>query len=179
VEKLKDYWSGQRVMERWGIHPTELGAHIYQGLPAYLLEQGEIIEIKPQEISCFSADRVSELVFDPDEIIVYEEANELKFNADDQKSGLSPEEARELGKLRMEKENWNRSIAAAVDVGIFCACHEGFILKKEITDHIYRFYSELPDTTIEKIWKAIPEVYKKKAGRPKKENHQPQMSVHD
>jgi hypothetical protein len=40
--KVKDYWSAQRVMERWGIQPTELGAHIYQGLPAYLMEQGEI-----------------------------------------------------------------------------------------------------------------------------------------
>ena len=86
---------------------------------------------------------------------------------------LSANEARELGRLRREKSNWNDSIEAAVQIGIYCnqlSVGDKKITRDNLSNKLFELgFKDLPDTTIEKIWKAIPEKHRKKAGRPSKE----------
>ena len=75
---------------------------------------------------------------------------------------------RELGQLRREKEKWNSSIDVAVKIGIFCQQENRVFNRHEIEDEVFRIDKTLPHTTFERIWKAIPQQYKSKGGRPKK-----------
>ena len=79
---------------------------------------------------------------------------------------LSSEDARELGRLRREKVTWDNSIKASVHIGIYCCNLDHPITRNELVDEVSKY--SLPYTTIEKIWKAIPEELKKRAGRPPK-----------
>nr|BDD46989.1 hypothetical protein 7 [Desulfobacteraceae bacterium] len=110
---------------------------------------------------------LNSLFFKLDDVMRFEE-NGRKNN------GLSAKkDAQELGRLKREKSGWDDSIKAAVKIGIFCnqlSTKNIEITKNKLTDEIYKLgYKDLPKTTIEKIWKAIPEKYRKKAGRPAKE----------
>jgi hypothetical protein len=81
---------------------------------------------------------------------------------------LDGKEKRELGRLRTEKQNWNNSIDAAVHAGIFCKSAGRKIIRGELFDYLYEEgFGELPETTLERIWKSIPAEYKKGPGRPK------------
>ena len=85
--------------------------------------------------------------------------------------GLSSEDAREIGRLRREKFKWDDSIKASVHIGIFCnELEQGVKITRDmLAQKIYDLkFKDLPNTTIEKIWKAIPEKYRKRAGRPTK-----------
>ena len=90
-----------------------------------------------------------------------------------QRDKLSANDARELGRLRTEKHKWDDSISAAVQIGILCrelSEESQQITRAMLEDKIHIFgYKDLPKTTIEKIWKAIPDQHRKKAGRPSKE----------
>jgi hypothetical protein len=85
---------------------------------------------------------------------------------------LLPKEARELGRLKLEKSKWHDSIKASVLIGLFCKEQEEKqikITRDMLTGKLFELgFGELPDTTIEKIWKALPEKCRKKAGRPTK-----------
>ncbi len=87
-------------------------------------------------------------------------------------NGLSSEDARELGRLRRERSKWDDSIKASLQIGLFCnevSKESKKITRDMLTDKLFELgFNELPKTTIEKIWKAIPEKYRKKAGRPPK-----------
>jgi hypothetical protein len=70
--------------------------------------------------------------------------------------------------LRIEKKKWDASIVAAVHIGIFCEKLDHPITRSELENEIFKI-SDLPYTTIEKIWRTIPDKYRKSAGRPKKQ----------
>jgi hypothetical protein len=80
---------------------------------------------------------------------------------------------RKLGQLEREKNEWNRSLEAAVQIGIYVK-EIGKRLKRDvIKDKIRQLSSgELHETTIEKILKAIPLEYRRKKGRPPEEDDQ-------
>lgn len=90
---------------------------------------------------------------------------------DDPLSDLSGKERQELGRLRREKKNWDKSIDAAVCVAIHCVKEstkkpEQKPTRADIEDFLHKF--KLPKTTEEKIISAIPSEYRQNTGRPKK-----------
>ena len=171
MSQVERYWSGKRILDRWGIPPTELALFIYQGLPAYKMEKGKILKMEPKEINEFDFNHMTDLLFKRIDIEDFEKANELpiKEESDANNRKLTAEEARELGRLRNEKNKWDRSIEAAVQVGIFCANMGRPVVKREVVDEVIKIDRGIPDTTIDKMWKALPDKYKKGAGRPRKE----------
>lgn len=164
MDKDKPIWSGRRIVERWKIYTTELGSYIYQGLPAYEMAEGEFIKVPANEISRFDEDRMTDLVFRPSDIEAFEEKNDLLQN----ESQMAAEDARELGRLRVEKKAWDKSIVAAVRIGLFCASKGGEFVRGDIYDEIMNIDQGIPNTTMNTIWKAIPDKYKKGPGRPRK-----------
>jgi hypothetical protein len=78
--------------------------------------------------------------------------------------------AAELGSLRTEKEKWDASIVAATEIGLLF--YEGGLTKPTTRDAFMEEFRDkvggLPDTTIEKIYKALPPEYRHKGGKPKK-----------
>lgn len=89
-----------------------------------------------------------------------------------EKDTLTPKEAQELGRLRREKSKWDDSIKASLHIGLFCnelSKQDKKITRDMLSQKLFDLkFKDLPNTTIEKIWKAIPEKYRKKAGRPPK-----------
>ena len=79
---------------------------------------------------------------------------------------LTPEEARELGQLRVEKEKWNKSIDAAVQLALFCSKQNSPVTRRQ-DELSLRLKLDIPNTTFEKIWKAIPNEMRNLGGRPK------------
>lgn len=84
---------------------------------------------------------------------------------------LQGKERQELGRLRREKERWDKSIDAAVRAGIYCfqkyiEDSEHKPTRGDIEDFLHKF--ELPKTTTDKIISAIPANYRQGTGAPKK-----------
>jgi len=78
---------------------------------------------------------------------------------------LSGKEKREFGSLQNEKEKWDKSIEAAVHAACFFRGEE--IKRAKLWDMLAKF--DLPESTHERIWKALrKEGLTKKAGRSKK-----------
>jgi len=77
---------------------------------------------------------------------------------------LNGKERSELGRLRREKENWDKSIKAAVIVTEFCVKHSEPVIREQGRASIG---FDIPNTTFEKIWGNIPGKYRKTSGRPK------------
>jgi len=167
--KDKLIWSGKRIMERWGISSTELGSWIYNGLPAYQMIKGEFLQIPPEEINQFDEKHMTDFVFRPSDIESCEEEHDLLPLYEQDESKLSANDAKELGKLREEKFKWDSSIVAAVQVGTFCASFGRPVVRREVDEVIMKIDAKIPNTTMDKIWKALPNKYKKGAGRPRNE----------
>jgi len=84
---------------------------------------------------------------------------------------LSSIDAKELGRLRREKEKWDKSIEAAVTAALFCFDQGERITRKQLWSVLSeKGFRDIPDTTFDKIWKAIPSKYRNLGGRPKKES---------
>jgi hypothetical protein len=154
-------------MEKWGKDTTELLSIVYQGLPSYEAIEGEFCRMDADDLKDTAPYRMSEALFKPSDVEAFEHENEWLFN-DSSKSSLSPEEARELGRLRREKDKWDSSVEAAVTMALFCRDLGHPITKAQLQDEIYKIDSDLPMSTIEMIWKALPEDLKQGAGRPRK-----------
>jgi len=156
-------------MERWGIYTTELAALIYKGLPAFRMEKGEFHEVPAGELNQFDSNHMTDLVFRPVDIEEFEADREFAEAHKERISSLAPEEARELGQLRGEKKNWDASLKIAFQMGLYCAKLEGgqVLTRGQLTDEVCRI-DKLPDTSIDRIWDAMPDKYKKGPGRPKK-----------
>jgi len=171
MSQVEKFWSGQRILERWGISPTELAAFIYQGLPAYRMAKGKFDQIKSEEVNQFDMDSMTDLVFLPTHIKDFEQANDLsiKDESDGNNVKLSAKDAREFGRLKAEQEKWYSSITAAVQVGIFCSTVGHSVVRREIEGCVFDIDQAIPFTTIDIMWRAIPDKYKKGAGRPRKE----------
>jgi hypothetical protein len=167
MAKDKPIWSGKRIMDRWNSSPTELASLICDGLRAFRIEKGERIGVKPEEIQHYDDQHMTDLLFRPVDVEEFEKRFGLMKVLVDQGVALSAEDARELGQLREEKKKWDASIDVAVQTGIHCAKRDDVITRDQLTDFIVKI-GVLPDTTIDKIWKALPEKYRKASGRPKK-----------
>jgi len=159
-------WSAKRLMKRWNCSQDELLAIIPHGLPAFRTQKGEPVAVGVEEIEDCDSAQFAKLVFRPKDVHALESDPEFidVMHGDVQ---MGAEDARELGRLRAEKKKWDASIRAAVQVGIHCSEIDDVITRDELTDFIVKIET-LPDTTIDKIWQALPEKYRKKAGRPKK-----------
>jgi hypothetical protein len=53
--------------------------------------------------------------------------------------------------------------------GVYFANLGHQIIRGDLQDFINKTDKKIPNTTIDKIWKALPDKYKKGAGRPRKE----------
>lgn len=170
MAEKKVNWSGERVMLRWKVSSTELAAYIYDGLPAYRMEEGKFKKVAPEELRDFDMEHMTDLLFFPAEVMGFEKelGFAIKEDQDNQSGSLDAKEARELGLLRREKAKWESSIKVALQIGMHCINLDHQITRDELTDAAYGIDAELPDTTIDKIWQAIPDKYKKGAGRPRK-----------
>jgi len=171
MSQVEKFWSGQRLLDRWGIPPTELASFIYQGLPAYKMEKGEICKMEPKEIHDFDSSHMTDLLFMRTDIEDFEKVNELpaKDESDANNIKVTGKDGRELGRLRDEQRRWHSSIAASVHVGLFCASMGRPVVRKEVNDLVNNIDRAIPFTTIDKMWKALPDKYKKGAGRPRNE----------
>lgn len=116
--------------------------------------------------------RINEATFYLREVEEYERAHgwELVQPNPLEEAGLDPKERRELGQLRLEKEKWDASIKAAVVAGMVAS--EGQPMTKDQLRGALKqngvSWAEIPDTTFNKIWSAIPERFRNMGGRPKK-----------
>jgi len=72
MTKDKPFWSGQRVMERWKSSPTELASFICDGLPAFRIEKGKPVQIKPEEIQYYDEEHMTDLLFRPVDVEEFE-----------------------------------------------------------------------------------------------------------
>jgi len=171
MSQVERFWSGQRLLDRWNAPPTELASFIYQGLPAYKMEKGGFHQIKPEEVMQFDMDHMTDLLFMRTDIEDFEKANKLptKDESDANNIELIAKDARELGRLKNEQEKWHSSIKAAVQVGIFCANMARAVVREEVDNLVNNIDEAIPFTTIDKMWKALPDKYRKGAGRPRKE----------
>jgi hypothetical protein len=156
-------------MERWDSSPTELASFIYQGLRALRMEDGAFHQVRPEELNKFDSDHMTDLVFTPKDVEEFENESELAEILKERVSALVETEAHELTDLKRQKAKWDSSIAAAVQVGVHFANLDREIIRDELQDFINRMDKNIPNATIDKIWKNLPEKYKKGPGRPKKE----------
>src|ERR1039457_202819 len=108
----------------------------------------------------------------PDELLIAADIEPPKRNLSNSGGKVDPANAAELGFLRLEKIKWDSSIEAATKIGLLFYEHglekqsskEAFM--KEFAEQLG---NELHDSTIEKIYKALPSGYKLSGGRPKKD----------
>jgi hypothetical protein len=168
MAKDKPIWSGKRIMERWDSSPTELGSFIYQGLRAFRMEGGAFHQIRPEELNKFDSDSMTDLLFTPNDVQTFENESELAETLKERVAALAEAEAHELTDLKKQKAKWNSSILAAVKAGIFCAESGGEIIRKDLEALIYKIDKDIPNQTINEIWEALPDKYRKGSGRPKK-----------
>ena len=183
LPKLKsDKIDAKRLMKRWNIDGVDLSLMIEDGLPAYetgggiRISKGSVtdgltrIDPRPRGISIPLG--LETRIKNKPTSIIFIKSDIEKFESkhpEISQTTLGANDARELGRLKREKIKWDDSIAAAVNIGFFCSKLDHPIKRDELKDKIYfNGYKDPPDTTIEKIWKAIPETLKKKAGRPSK-----------
>jgi hypothetical protein len=169
-----------RLIKRWGIDTFELQQVIESGvLPTFSMyssvepEPGEIIEDGYTKINdgidfkmAFVA---QELRFKMDDIERVENENPDFIQSDSAK--MAAKEAREFGRLKLEKKKWDKSIKASVQATLFCKDQKTPVTRKQLWDHLSeQKLADIPDTTFEKIWKAIPQHYRSTGGRPSKTN---------
>jgi len=167
MKKLTEWISGSQLMKNWKLDAIQIATLIEQGLPAYLNhepygidEAGDYIEI---------AAWINDILFKPSDIETFEKENQWLINSGDKTDmKLLAKDARQLGQLKREKETWDKSLAAAVKVGIFCAQENREFKRDEIFDFVHQLDDKIPKTTIEKILKIIPAKYRKSAGAPQK-----------
>jgi hypothetical protein len=152
-------------MKRWNCSKDELLAIIPHGLPAFRTQKGEPVVVGVEEFEDYDSAKFAKLLFRPKDVQTLESDPEF-IDVMHGDVPMDAEDARELGRLRGEKTKWDASILAAVQAGIHCSEMDDEITRDQLTDFIVKI-EKLPDTTIDKIWQALPDKYKKKAGRPK------------
>jgi len=117
-------------------------------------------------------DDLKDISLIPDDLLIAAGIESPKRNRSDSSSKADPKIAAELGSLRLEKDKWDASIDAATKIGLLFyekglekqPTKEAFI--KAFVEHLG---DELPGSTIERIYKALPSGYKQLGGRPKKD----------
>ncbi|MBW1769408.1 MAG: hypothetical protein JRJ65_20470, partial [Deltaproteobacteria bacterium] len=136
-------------MREWRIDETELNQIVGPtGLPAYIIDSQYGAYLPIDEFAnkfdppfMDYEGLVIDMRFRLEDVENFKKENpQLLENAQD----FSPNDARELGRLRQEKENWDESIKAAIKVGMFCL-EKGKVLKRdEILSYLDIEFKELP-----------------------------------
>lgn len=179
VSPIKDI-SVKKLMERWDLELAEFRQVPIKGYISMF--RGVYPVFDPQE---YPSDRIDEMVSKDEEIVdigaltyeslmrcrfklsdVYEMEEKYSELSNDPEKTISGKEKRELGRLRREKEKWDRSIAVAVKIGIYVNKSDRPIIRRELFDKVGNIDSSLPITTTEMIWDAIPANLRKGPGRP-------------
>jgi len=160
----KDKWIyGEFVRNRWSINERTLQTIVYSGeLPVYDNNN------EPFDENGQSHPDAYKFLLKDIEQFELENEHMLKSNASYGEQTMDAKDIRELGQLRREKEKWKSSIDAAVKIGIFCQQQDRVFNRHEIQDKMFKIDNNLPHTTFESIWKALPQQYKSQGGRPKK-----------
>ncbi len=176
--KNRMWVSGDELLKRWQIRVDELNVHICPNfedhLPAYRIDSpGRSTEITNMDMwsNLTLNEDASNLIFATGQMLAFEkEKGFVIFGQDGQivsEISTDGKERQKLGRLREEKKTWDRAIDAAVHAALSCQGKE--IKRHELTDELHQF--NLPDTTIERIWKALRDKgLTKKGGRPRKTN---------
>ena len=173
LKKLLDRWSVDRFELSQIIYEGEL--EVYQRLDIYSkfgqsavpLGRKAYRKVKKEKLNrIFSFQEIEALE------IYFVFKNDIEAFEDKHpeiNSSYSDKDARLLGQLKREKEKWSLSLEAAIKIGLYLSTINNEITRNDLFAKLDKDgFSDLPDTTIEKIWKAIPNNYKKSAGRPKK-----------
>jgi len=173
MAKIERWLSPVQIYKRWDIDKIALAKILDQGLAAYYLNNGEKLNVEYErdenggEINLVFY--LEEVAFKFSDILLFESENEWLINSGDETDmKLFGKDARLLGQLKREKDNWDKSLAVAVQIGIFCAQEDREAKRDEIHDLAYKLDSNISKATVEKIWKAIPVKFRKSAGAPKK-----------
>jgi hypothetical protein len=160
MDKNDPWIYGEILLKRWDISERLLDSYVRDGLPAYDRDN--------ERIDMHSIDRVEGYRFKIKDIEEFELQNEILFrhnkNLGDQL--MDAKERRELGQLRGEKEKWDSSIEIAMQIGMYCQEQNRELNRKEVEVQAFKIDKNLPYSTFEKIWKAIPKKFKSKGGRP-------------
>jgi hypothetical protein len=168
--KNNDKWMyGEFVRKRWGVSKETLEAFVIDnGLPIYGFN-GEIENFEdglPGFIDTYK--------FKLDDIEKFESEYDHMLDIDKYylEIALNAKEKRELGQLKRQKEYWDSAIEIAVKIGMFCQeQNDKVFIRDDIEKQVFMIDKDLPYTAFEKIWKAIPEQFRSKGGRPKKDKN--------
>lgn len=168
-------------MKRWNLYGYELRQVVDSGvLPVFggfqyidpgpeIVERDGYTKLNEDELK----DReLKEMRFNMDDIKKFENENPDFIQSNSVK--MAAKDAREFGQLKLEKKKWDKSIKASVQATLFCKDQKTPVIRKQLWDHLLeKKLADIPDTTFEKIWKAIPQQYRSTGGRPSKAQTNP------
>ena len=177
-----EYMTAKQVMERWNLKPFELYQVVKNGLDCYLGVGGGLgyqkssiatmLDFNDPDVAHDHMvkeinERLPTFFFKVSGVEAFENEHPELIQDDSVKG----KDAQELGRLRKYEEKWDAAIEAAVEAGLWVAelwaKNKTKITKPKLIERLEKY--DLPDTVIaEKIWKAIPDKYRSKGGRPKK-----------
>jgi hypothetical protein len=178
MDKLLRWISAEHLMERWNLEPYELKQIPIKG---YIPGSPEQVPDSPFEyidvgfaaivdIDALPHDLLLNCVFKRSDVYNLEKKHPELRN--EEQGQISKKEKKELGQLRNEKSKWDDSIKASFQIGIYCrelSEQDKKITHSMLDQKIFDLgFKDLPDSTIELIWKGISENYRQKAGRPRK-----------
>jgi hypothetical protein len=120
----------------------------------------------------YVADDIKDKYLIPEKLLVLAgiEVKQGKYSGG--QAEIDTDTKQELETLRLEKLKWDASITAATKIGM--VFYENGDDRKMLKEEFVNTFSEqlgkdLPDTTVEKIYKALPIGFRQLGGRPKKE----------
>ena len=177
------------ILKRWGKDVPILKSFIFDGrLSAYNHDKTRVnpdsySENRPAEIQpenyLYKKSEVEELELHCGWL--KKAKKEIKEQSENEENKpINEKEIKELEQLRFEKEKWDVSINAAVKIGIWAGEEDGPFKVKTVKDKIESIETEIPITTFEIVWQAIP-AKKKHPGYEKSEviNNQPKKDKTD
>jgi hypothetical protein len=157
----KEKWMFQEfILKRWKISLNTFYEIIIDGFPCYDENEEEFFNDEYD-------DERKAYKYKFSDVVKFENENPHLF--EHLEGDFDAKDKRQLGQLKREKEKWIASLNVAVQIGIFCKEQTVLVTRSMVWDKVFEIDNTLPDAVIERIWKSIPEQYKSKGGRPKKE----------
>ena len=164
-----EYISGRKLLERWNIEDLQLCELVFLQralLPVEVEEDEEDERWSLDFEGCLEeGEIVRTLTFRTQDIEAFEDENEW---VQSQEFSLSASEKRKLGRLEREQEKWDATIVAAFQMGLLASGRaKGNPFKRdELFSEIDKLGLGLAAENLNRIWRAIPDIYKKGPGRP-------------
>jgi hypothetical protein len=165
-----DFFNYQDLIERWRVTHMQFMGIIYDAkVDLYFPSPGgrRFEKAEPHEW-----DHIMQRPSGPDlkeALYSIEDVESLEKDTPGLNKQTTPNDARELGRLRTAVHKQDEYLNAAVIAGLFASKQNKPITKKmlwsELEENNLR---NLPDAMFEKIWKMIPQKLRHTGGRPKK-----------